>query len=186
VLTKSQEKIAEYAERIVRGLATIGIFSLIDDATGFTKVRARDELQAILSAYISPELLPWTRRFPDAFYAELHRVRGWPYRPGNNARNSYIGKLTRALIYDPLPRGVREELESRNPYIPEMKGRRHRHHQLLTEDVGHPHLEKQITAVTTLLRVSDDWADFSRHFSRAFPPSTGLFALPAPPSDADK
>lgn len=186
VLTKSQEGVAQYAELIVRGLAKIGIFSLIDDATGFTRIRARDELQAILAAYISPELLPWTRRFPDAFYAELHRVRGWPYQPGNQARNGYIGKLTRALIYDPLPPGVRGELETKNPYVPEIKGRRHRHHQLLTEDVGHPHLEKQITSVTTLLRISDNWSDFSKHFSRAFPPSTGLFALPAPPDGAEK
>ena len=186
VLTKGQEKVAEFAELIVRGLATIGIFSLIDDATGFTRLRARDELQTILAAYIAPELLPWTRRFPDAFYAELHRVRGWPYRPGNQARNGYIGKLTTALIYDPLPPGVRQELEKKNPYIPEIKGRRHRHHQILTESVGHPHLEKQITSVTTLLRISDNWEEFSRHFSRAFPPSAGLFALPAPPSDAEK
>ncbi len=186
VLTKGQEKVAEQAELIKDGLARIGIISLIDDATGFTRVRARDELQAILSAYISPELLPWTRRFPDIFYAELHRVRGWPYQPGNQARNGYIGKLTRALIYDPLPPGVREELEAKNPYLPELKGRRHRHHQLLTQDVGHPHLEKQITSVTTLLRISDDWPEFTKHFSRAFPPSTGLFGLPAPPAGADK
>ena len=183
-LTKSQQSIADHAELIVRGLAKVGIYSLIDDATGFTRVRARDELQAILSAYISPELLPWTPRFPDVFYEQLHRVRGWPYRPGNPARNSYIGKLTRSLIYDPLPRGVREELERKNPYLPERKGRKHRHHQLLTEDVGHPHLVKQITSVTTLLRISDNWDEFLKHFNKVFPPNEGLFSLPPPPPNA--
>ncbi len=184
VLTKSQQIIADQAELIVRGLAKVGIYSLIDDATGFTRIRARDELQAILAAYISPELLPWTRRFPDVFYEQLHRVRGWPYKPGNNARNGYIGKLTRALIYDPLPKGVREELERKNPYLSGRKGRKHHHHRLLTEDVGEPHLEKQITSVTTLLRISDDWEEFLKHFGKAFPPQEGLFALPAPPADA--
>lgn len=183
-LTKSQLSIVDQAELIVRGLAKVGIYSLIDDATGFTSVRARDELQAILSAYISPELLPWTPRFPDVFYEQLHRVRGWPYRPGNPARNGYIGKLTRSLIYDPLPRGVREELERKNPYLPERKGRKHRHHQLLTEDVGHPHLVKQITSVTTLLRISDNWDEFLKHFGKAFPPNEGLFSLPPPPPNA--
>ena len=186
-LNQRQEKVAAQARLILRGLQKVGIYSLIDDATGFTKARARDELQMVLARYISPELLPWTRRFPDVFYEQLHRVRGWPYRPGNQARNGYIGKLTRALIYDPLPRGVREELERKNPYLAERKGRRHKHHQLLTQDVGHPHLEKQITSVTTLLRISDTWDEFLKHFGRAFPPSDGLFelrSLPAPPVDA--
>lgn len=184
VLMRGQERIADYAERLVMGFATVGIVSLVDDATGFTKVRARNELQTILNAYISPELLPWTRKFPDVFYEQLHRVRDWPYRPGNNARNRYVGKLTRALIYDPLPKGVREELERKNPYISASKGRKHRHHQLLTEDVGHPHLEKQIASVTTILRISDDWDEFLKFFAKAFPPSDGLFALPAPPPGA--
>ena len=167
-LTKGQEPVADHAEIIVRGLAKAGIRHLVDDATGFARTAARDELQAILGAYISAELLPWTPRFPDVFYEQLHRVRGWPYRPGNHARNGYIGKLTTALIYDPLPKGVREELEKKNPYIPKIKGRKHRHHQLLTENIGHPHLEKQITAVTTILRISDNWDEFLKHFSKAF------------------
>ena len=181
---KRQRDVAELASTINRGLAIVGIRSLVDDATGFTQIRARNELQAVLSAYISPELLPWTRRFPEVFYEQLHRVRDWPYKPGNNARNGYIGKLTRALIYDPLPKGVREELERRNPYLSERKGRKHLHHQLLTENVGEPHLEKQITSVTTLLRISDNWEEFLKHFGKAFPPHDGLFALEAPPADA--
>ena len=82
VLTPSQVPIAEYADRLMRGLARTGIIALVDDATGYTKVRARDELQKILAAYVSPELLPWSKRFPDSFYEELHRVRGWKYRAG--------------------------------------------------------------------------------------------------------
>ncbi len=181
---KRQIDIADHAEMVMRGLATVGISQLIDQATGFAHAQARTDLQKVLSAYISPELLPWTPRFPDVFYEQLHRVRGWPYQAGNNARNSYIGKLIKALIYEPLPRGVREELETKNPYIPALRGRKHRHHQLLTESVGHPHLEKQITSVTTLLRISDDWDEFLKHFSRAFPPAEGLFQLPAAPADA--
>lgn len=178
-----QKKVAQNARLLMRALAHVGIISLVDEATGYQKVRARTELQKILSAYISPELLPWAKRFPDAFYEELHRVRGWTYRAGSNARTAYIGKLTKALIYDPLPPGVIDELERKNPYDPSKKRRKHLHHQLLTTEVGHPHLDKQIVSVTTLLRVSENWEEFSRHFSRAFPPGPGdLFALP-PPAD---
>jgi hypothetical protein len=56
----------------------------------------------------------------------------------------------------------------------------------LTENVGHPHLDKQINAVITLLRISDDWDDFLRFFARAFPPNEGLFSLPAPPKEANE
>jgi hypothetical protein len=185
-LLKSQEDKAQQAELLMRALADVGIIALVDEATGYQQFRARDELQKILAAYISPELLPWAKRFPDAFYEELHRVRGWTYKPGSNARNAYIGKLTKALIYDPLPPGVIEELERKNPYDPSKKRRKHLHHRLLTGNVGHPHLEKQIVSVTTLLRVSDDWNDFARHFGKAFPPgSNDLLALPAPANDVE-
>ena len=168
----------------MRALADIGLIALVDEATGYQQFRARDDLQRILAAYISPELLPWAKRFPDTFYEELHRVRGWKYRPETSARTAYIGKLTKALIYDPLPPGVIQDLEAKNPYVHEKKRRKHLHHQLLTPGIGHPHLEKQIVSVTTLLRVSDNWKEFSRHFSRAFPPGADdLFSLPPPPPD---
>ncbi|MEO3474004.1 P63C domain-containing protein [Roseomonas sp. CAU 1739] len=184
VLTKSQESVADFAERLVRGLAISGILNLVDDATGYTKIRARDELQNILSAYIAPELLPWAKRFPDTFYEELHRVRGWKYAPGSNNRNHYIGKLTNELIYERLPPGVLEELRSKNPRDPIKGRRRYTHHRFLTDEVGNPHLEKQIVAVTTLLSVSDDWDEFARLFSKKFRPGPGdLFSLPTPPTD---
>jgi hypothetical protein len=178
-LNPGQKSAAKFAEVLLEGFEKIGIISLVDDATGYTKIRARDELQAILAAYISAELLPWAKRFPDSFYEELHRVWGWNYTPGSNARNAYIGKLTKALIYDPLPPGVIEELERKNPYDPEKRRRKRLHHQLLTSNIGHPHLEKQIVSVTTLLRISTNKDEFIRHFSKAFPPARDdLFALP--------
>jgi hypothetical protein len=166
---------------LYQGFAEVGIIALVDEVTGYQRLRARDELQKILAAYIAPELLPWAKRFPDSYYEHLHRVRGWKYEPGSNARNAYIGKLTNALIYQQLPAGVIDELRARNPRDPVTKRRKHTHHELLTTDVGHPHLDKQIISVTTLLSVSDDWAEFSRLFSKKFPPGPGdLFALPPP------
>lgn len=174
-----QKTIAQAAEKLVRSLSRVGIIALVDEATGYQKVRARDELQKILAAYIAPELLPWAKRFPDAFYEELHRVRGWKYAPGGRARNSYIGKLTNTLIYEQLPPGVLQELRSVNPVDPVKGRRKHTHHQFLTDQVGNPHLDKQILVVTTLLSISDGWEDFCTHFTRKFKPHAGdLFAIP--------
>ena len=183
-LQEQQKDKAQRAEVLMRALADIGIISLVDEVTGFQRYRARDELQRILAAYIAPELLPWAKRFPDSYYEHLHRVRGWKYEPGHNARNAYIGKLTNSLIYEQLPNGVLEELRSKNPRDPDTKRRKHTHHQLLTPEVGHPHLDKQILVVTTLLSISDDWGEFSRLFSKKFPPAHGdLFSLAPPQSE---
>lgn len=167
VLQPSQERIAKNAEILMRGLAHVGITALVDEATGYQEVRDRDELHRILEAYIAKELLPWTKRFPDEFYQHLFRLRGWQYRPPSVKRPKYVGKLTNELIYDELPRGVLDELRSKNP-ITSKGWRRHRHFQFLTEDIGNPHLEKQVVSVTTLMRVSPNWSTFQRLFKRAF------------------
>jgi hypothetical protein len=183
-LSKQQEHIADKAEVLIRAFARVGIIALVDEATGFQKLRARDDLQKILSAYISSDLLPWTKRFPDSFYEHLHRVRGWKYEPGGYARTAYIGKLTNALVYEQLPPGVLSELRAKNPRDPDTNRRKRTHHEFLTSDIGHPHLDKQIAAVTTLLSVSDDWTEFTRLFAKKFPSGAGdLFALPPPKID---
>lgn len=170
-LQEQQMDKAQRAEILMRALADVGIVALVDEATGYQKFRARDELQRILSAYIAEELLPWAKRFPDAFYEQLHRVWGWPYSPGNNKRNAYIGRLTNWLIYEQLPPGVLEELRKRNPRSPDTGRRRNLHHQHLTEEVGHPNLTSQIQAVTTLLRATPAGKPefFKTLFKNAFP-----------------
>jgi hypothetical protein len=179
VLGPSQEKIAEKAQILLDALADVAIVALIDEATGYQKRRAHDALQKILSAYISPELLPWQSRFPVSFYEQLYKVMGWKYDASSTARTAYVGKLTNQLIYDKLPPGVLEELTRRNPTDPETKRRKHKHHQLLTDVIGHPHLQNQIISVTTLLRATPPgkWKFFETLFNQAFPPRQGdLFA----------
>lgn len=173
-LTKSQLPLAAVSEVIVRSLSKVGITALVDEATGYQEVRERDELQKILAAYISEELLPWTRRFPIEFYKEMFRLKNWPYPvylgKGVPKGPRYAGKLTKQLVYEKLPPGVLQELERKNP--PDEKWqRKHRHHQWLTENIGNPHLEKQLAVVTTLMKISPNWKAFERNFRRAFPQS---------------
>ena len=78
-LLKSQERFADIAEAILYALSDIGIIALVDEATGYQHDREQDELQKILKAYISEELLPWQKRFPDIYYKELFRLNGWDY-----------------------------------------------------------------------------------------------------------
>lgn len=172
VLVPNQRPTAHAAEILVRGLARVGIVALVDEATGYQEVRARNELQKILEAYVAPELMPWVKRFPDEFFREIYRLHGWAYKPGTSKRTPYVGKLVNKYVYEQLPPGVLDELRSRNPRV---AGRRlHKHHQFLTEDTGNPHLDKQIATITTLMRIANDKVDFEDMFERAYSPQQRL------------
>lgn len=181
VLQKQQMQIAQQCELIMRGLARVGIVALVDETTGFQEVRRRDALHKILEAYIAPELMPWTKRFPASFYEEMFRLHNWDYDPESVARPGVVGKFTNTYVYEQLPNGVIDELRRLNPKD-EVGKRKARHHQYLSENVGHPHLERQIAATTAIMRVADDWPQFKRMFSKAFPKQDQqIELLPEPP-----
>ena len=186
-LKSNQRHLASTAETLIRGLARVGIIALIDEATGYQEQRARDELSKILEAYISAELMPWVKRFPDEFFKQIYRLQGWSYRPGSAKRTPYVGKLINKYVYEQLPPGVLEELRRRNP-VTAAGYRRYKHFQYLTVDTGNPHLDKQITAATIIMRISDDKRQFEDNFDKAFPSKKSFqrhLAL-APASDAEE
>ncbi len=57
----TQRHIADEAERMLKALPKIAMIALVDEATGYQKIRAHNELQQILSAYILPEHRPWVK-----------------------------------------------------------------------------------------------------------------------------
>lgn len=172
-LLPTQEHIARQCDILIRGLAVVGIVALVDEATGYQKDRDRNELRKILETYIAKELLPWVKTFPDEYYEQLFRLRGWQYSPLSVKRPKLVGKLTNEIVYKKLPPGVIEELKKRNP-MTENGYRKNKHHRYLTEDVGKPHLEKHIASIVTLMRISPNWRIFEKHLERAFPSERGV------------
>jgi hypothetical protein len=163
----NQKHIVEACDLLMRGLARVGIIALVDEATGYQEQRAKDELSKILEAYIVEELRPWIKTFPDEFFKQVYRLHGWPYRPGSAKRPSYVGQLINKYIYAQLPPPVLPELRKLNP-VTEAGYRKHKHFQHLTADTGNIHLDRQITATTTIMKVSDDRKDFEENFAKAF------------------
>jgi len=165
--TEQEIRYAKYCDILMRGFAHVGLVALIDEVTGYQAERARNALHQILEVYIAKELLPWTKRFPDEFYKELFRLRGWPFNPVSVKRPILVGKLTDKIVYKRLPKGVLEELKEKNPSA---NGRRkYKHHQFLSDDIGHSHLEKHLASVTALMRASATWKGFENLLERAFP-----------------
>lgn len=169
--TEQEHRYASYADTLIRAFAAVGIIALVDEATGYQEDRDRDELGRILSAYISPELVPWTKRFPDEFYRQMFRLRGWQYKPMSVARPRAVAKFTSQLVYEKLPPGVLDELRRMNPVVDDEGNRAHRHHQFLSQEVGNRHLELQLAQVIALMRIGPTWDAFLRNFRRAFPES---------------
>ena len=178
LLQPRQLRIAEKADAIKRALADVGITALVDGATDYQEVRDRDELHRILEAYIAKELRPWAAQFPDEFFDQLFRLRGWQYSPVSIKRPKYLGRIMSELIYEKLPDRVIEELGRRNTVVSDDGRRRHRHHRFLADEVGHPHLDRHIASVTALMRASSSWQGFKRLFDRAFPPPVGQEEIP--------
>lgn len=167
VLRSSQLPTARAADLIVRGFARVGIIALIDEVTGYQADRERDDLQKILKAYVCAEMLPWLQRFPSEFFEEIFRIMRWEYDKDSAARPGFVGKIINEWIYKRLPKPVLPALQTVNPVV--NGHRRRKHHQYLTPDTGIPHLDRQISAVTVLMRASTDRRMFEDLLIRAFP-----------------
>ena len=172
--TPRQAPVVDQAQLLVRGLARLGIISLVDEATGYQHVREERALAHILERFIAKELQQWTRTFPMDFYRQLCRLRHWP-NIYSVERPAAVANYTNSLIYQRLAPGVLDDLREKNPKV---RGRRrYKHHQWLTSDVGHPRLKEHLHAVTTLMKSSLDWDDFMRRIDLALPVQTNQTVL---------
>ena len=73
-------KIVTACDVLMRALAEVGVIALVDEATGYQYVRDREALQEHLEKFLRKELAVWVKTFPDEFYEEMYRLRGWKWR----------------------------------------------------------------------------------------------------------
>ena len=175
-LLPSQLHIAERARIVRKGLGKIGIIGLVDEATGYQEIRAKNALAVILEKFIAKELQPWTRTFPYEFYQLIYKLKGWP-GPEGHKRPPLIGRYTNDVVYERLAPGVLDELKQRNPVQPSGR-RKNTYHQWFTPDFGHPKLKEHLAAVMALMRASSNWNKFKSNLQRAFPKKSENTPLP--------
>ena len=167
VLFPSQMHIAERAEVLIRALAGVAIIALVDEATGYERIREERALATILEKFIAKEMRPWMQAFPYEYYHEIFRLKGWK-GPHGVKRPSVLGHYTNDFVYKRLAPGLLEELRKVNPTTPS-GGRSYRHHQWFTADFGHPKLREHLIGVTALMRAAPNWNAFKRMLDRAYP-----------------
>lgn len=171
--------IAKQCEILMRGFMRVGIIALVDEATGYQKDRARDELAQILKAFVATEMQPYLKKFPAQFYEEIFRLRNLPFDPKSIKRPAYFGHLTNDIIYRRLAPRVWLELKQKakkeaaenhinTPHL----------HRFLTLEIGDPKLKNLITKVTTVMQLSDSWDDFKTKLDRLLPAYNETMRLP--------
>lgn len=167
-LSTRQKIIADQCEILIRGFARVGLIALIDEATGYQYEREHLELQKILNAYISDEILKWQLTFTDDFYKEVFRLWGIPFIPKYiRVKPQFIGKLTTKYIYEQLPKGIIEKIKEKSGKT--TKGNyKYKWHQSLTPEIGREHLKKQIHEVTALMSISDSKEQFNYLFEKKY------------------
>jgi len=165
------------ADLVIRGSAEVGIVALVDEATGYQNFRHRLALQEILDSFLRKELAAWAKRFPDEFYKQIYRLRGWEWRGRKVNPPQIVAHYTKDFVYERLGPGIREELERRMPQT--RSGRRKgKLHQLFTDDIGHPALAQHLHAVTAFMRASQNWDQFKLLLDQAFPKRGNTLELP--------
>jgi len=170
VIKQSQLVTAQKAEILVRSLAKIGITALVDEATGYQYDREQFELQKILSAYVSEEVLKWQKTFDIEFYKEIFRLWDIPFAPPYiRKKPQFIGTLTNKYIYEQLPHGKEMLAELKQKSERREDGRyKYKFHQSLTPEVGREALKKQIHEVTALMSISDNRKQFQKLFDKKY------------------
>ncbi len=134
---------------LINALAEVGIIGLVDEATGYQTLRPRDALEAYLNKLLGKEMAPWIKRFPDSYFSNIYKIRGWPEYSNLKNKFSCVGTYTNDLIYSRIGEDVLKELKERTPDTSKIKM-----HQWLTVDTGHPLLSKHMNEIIMLQKLA--------------------------------
>lgn len=171
-LQKQQLAKAQAAEILMRSLAETGIVALIDEATGYEKIRPQNALQAFIEKVIRKELAAWAKKFPDEFYENIYKLKGWTWPGMTKNRFSVVAHYTRDLVYERLSADLLKELEERSPKD-EKGSRKNKLHQWLTDDVGNPMLAQHIHSLLMFQRLAIangyGWTKFVKMVDQVMP-----------------
>lgn len=151
--TEQEQRYGAFADMLTRSFARVGIVALVDEATGYQEVRPREALQQYLEMLVRKELAAWAKKFPDEFYENIYKLRGWVWPGMGKNRFSAVAGYTTDLIYERIAPGLLEELREKSPKN-EKGHRANKLHQWLSEDIGNPMLAQHMHSVLMFQRLA--------------------------------
>lgn len=179
--TDAEKRYLQYADMLIRSFARVGIVALVDEATGFQSDRPADALERYLEKLISKELAAWAKKFPDEFYENIYKLKGWPWPGMGKNRYSVVGNYTRDLVFERLAPGLLPQLESKSPKD-EKGNRSNKLHQWLTKDIGNPMLAQHLHTLVMFQRLAiangHGWQRFVKTVDQVLPKKGSTLELP--------
>ena len=175
--------IIEACDVLMRSLAGVAIVALVDEASGYQEIRPKDALQMYLEQLVRKELAAWAKRFPDEFYENIYRLKGWVWPGMKKNRYSVVAHYTRDLVYERVAPGLLRELESKSPKN-ESGNRSNRFHQWLTDEIGNPMLSQHLHSLIMFQRLAIasgfGWNRFVKMVDQVLPKRGKTLELPFP------
>jgi len=181
VIRGRQAPVARQAELLVRTLSKVGIAALVDEATGYQAIRPQDALQKYLEMLLRKELAAWAKKFPDEFYENIYKLKGWPWPGMSKNRYSVVAHYTRDLVYERMAPDLLKTLEEKSPKND--RGQRpNRLHQWLSEEIGDPLLAQHLHALVMFQRLAIasgfGWKRFVNMVDQVLPKKDATMLLP--------
>lgn len=178
-------KIITACDILMRGLARVGIVALVDEATGYQKVRGDKELEEILSKYISKELARWVHTFQQEYYDEMYRLREWTHLdPRSPKKPTAVAKYTINLVYDRIHPSLEKELKKTRSEWEDGGGKKWgKLHQFTSRDIGHPRLTAHLEGVMMVMKFAKNWKEFMYRMDVAYPKLNQTLRIPFPESE---
>jgi hypothetical protein len=151
--------------------------------------RQENALQSYLEMIVRKELAAWAKRFPDEFYENIYRLKGWVWPGMKKNRYSVVAHYTIDLVYERLAPGLLQELKSKSPKS-ESGHRPNKLHQWLTDEIGHPLLAQHIHSLLMFQRLAiangHGWHRFRNMVDQVMPKRGSTLELPLEFPEANK
>ena len=95
----------------------------------------------------------WVKKFPDEFYENIYKLKGWVWPGMSKNRYSVVGHYTNNLVFERLAPGLLSDLQAKSPRN-EKGYRPNKLHQWLTEDVGDPMFAQHLHSIIMFQRLA--------------------------------
>lgn len=182
-IPEKYKHIIESCDILIRSLAGVAIVALVDEASGYQEIRPQNALQAYLEKIVAKQLAAWAKKFPDEFYENIYKLKGWIWPGMKKNRYSVVAHYTRDLVYQRIAPSLLEELEKKSPKN-DKGNRKNKLHQWLTEDIGDPLLAQHMHSIIMFQRLAlasgFGWNRFVKMVDQVMPKRGNSLELPFP------
>ena len=163
--------ISENAYGMLKAFSKVGIIALVDEATGYQKVREKTALQQFLEKFLLEEKGKLIQTYPDDFFEAIFNMKGYTWLNVNNGKKpQWIGHIINDVVYSRIAPKVLDMLREKSPVLNKKGYRKSKFTQWIDPTYGHTKLKEHLNFVTLLAKASGyNWASFKILLDKSLP-----------------